>query len=179
MPVGNKLLRANVGIYAAYPEAFANPATPTAAELNAQFVYTTTETAMVFNISCAVLDDYTLNMADSDTDDSLSICDVGNVESPTFQNYEASLDGFRDKVITDNGVFNLFHELFMGVDNPFWLIKRIGKAQNAAFAIGDVISMYGVTTDYGTDVIEDNSMIKWGARFKTTGNLNINYTIAA
>src|SRR5688572_15995544 len=101
MPVGNKLLRANVGIYAAYPEAFANPATPTAAELNAQFVYTTTETNMVFNISCAVLDDYTLNMSDSDTDDSLSICDVGNVESPTFQNYEASLDGFRDKTVTD------------------------------------------------------------------------------
>lgn len=179
MPVGNKLLRANVGIYAAYPEAFANPATPTAAELNAQFVYTTTETAMVFNVSCATLDDYTLNMTDSDTDDSLSICDIGNVQNPTFQNYEASLDGFRDASLSDTGVFNLFHELFMGVDNPFWLIKRIGKAQNAAFAIGDVISMYGVTTDYGTDVIEDNSMIKWGARFKTNGNLLVNYTIAA
>jgi hypothetical protein len=179
MPIGQKLLRANVGIYAAYPEAFANPATPTAAELNAQFVYTTTETAMVFNISCAILDDYTLNMTDSDTDDSLSICDVGNVESPTFQNYEASLDGFRDKSLTDTGVFNLFRELFQGVDNPFWLIKRIGKAQNAAFAIGDTISMYGVNTDYGVDLVEDNTMLQWGARFKTTGNLNTNYTIAA
>lgn len=179
MPVGQKLLRANVGIYAAYPEAFANPATPTVAELNAQFVYGSAEGNMVFNISCAVLDDYTLNMADSDTDDSMSICDIGNVSTPTFQNYEASLDGFRDRSLTDTGVFNLFHELFMGVDNPFWLIKRIGKAQNATFAVGDTISMYGVTTDYGTDIIEDNTMIQWGARFKTTGGLNINYTIAA
>jgi len=179
MATGQKLLRANVGIYAAYPEAFANPATPTAAELNALFVYGTAETNMVFNISCAVLDDYTLNMSDSDTDDSISICDIGNVETPTFANYEASLDGFRDRSLTDNGVFNLFHELFMGVDNPFYLIKRIGYAQNAAFAIGQTISMYGVNTDYGTDLIEDNTMIQWGARFKTSGSLNINYTIAA
>lgn len=179
MAIGQKLLRANVGIYAAYPEAFQNPAAPTVAELNAQFAYTTAEANMVFNISCAVLDDYTLNMSDSDTDDSLSICDIGNVQSPTFSNYEASLDGFRDKSLTDTGVYNLFHELFMGVDNPYWLIKRIGKAQNATFAVGDVISMYLVSTDYGTDIIEDNSMIQWGARFKTLGSLNINYTIAA
>lgn len=179
MAIGQKLLRANVGIYAAYPEAFANPATPTAAELNAQFVYTTAETNMVFNISCAVLDDYTLNMADSDTDDSISICDIGNVQSPTFQNYEVSLDGFRDSSLSATGVFNLFHELFMGVDNPFYIIKRIGYAQNAAFAIGQTISMYGVTTDYGIDLIEDNTMLKYGARFKTTGSLNTNYTIAA
>lgn len=179
MAIGQKLLRANVGIYAAYPEAFANPAAPTVAELNAQFVYGSAEGNMVFNISCAILDDYTLNMTDSDTDDSLSICDIGNVESPTFQNYEASLDGFRDKSLTDTGVFNLFRELFQGVDNPFWLIKRIGKAQNATFAIGDTISMYGVNTDYGVDLVEDNTMLQWGARFKTTGGLNTNYTIAA
>ena len=179
MAIGQKLLRANVGIYAAYPEAFANPATPTAAELNAQFVYTSAENNMVFNISCAILDDYTLNMADSDTDDSISICDIGNVESPTFANYEASLDGFRDKSLTDTGVFNLFRELFQGVDNPFYLIKRIGKAQNAAFAIGDTISMYGVNTDFGVDLVEDNTMLQWGARFKPNGNLLTNYTIAA
>jgi hypothetical protein len=179
MAIGQKLLRANVGIYAAYPEAFADAAAPTAAELNAQFVYTTTETAMVFNISCAVLDDYTLNMSDSDTDDSISICDIGNVQSPTFQNYEVSLDGFRDSSLSATGVFNLFHELFMGVDNPYYIIKRIGYPQNTAFAAGQIISMYGVNTDFGIDMIEDNTMLKYGARFKTTGSLNINYTIAS
>ena len=74
-----KLLRANVGIWAAYPEAFEDPENPTAAELNDWFEYGTNEDAMVFNISCAILDDYTLNMADSDTDDSMSICDIGTV----------------------------------------------------------------------------------------------------
>jgi hypothetical protein len=179
MAIGQKLLRANVGIYAAYPEAFANPATPTAAELNDQFVYTSAEENMVFNISCAILDDYTLNMTDSETDDSLSICDIGNVQAPTFANYEVSLDGFRDRSLTDAGVFNLFRELFMAPDRPFYIVKRIGYAQNAAFAIGQTVSLYGVNTDYGVDLVEDNTMLQYGARFKTTGNLNINYTIAA
>lgn len=174
-----KLLRGNVKIVAAYPEAFANPATPTAAELNDLFVYTTNEDGMVFDISCAILDDYTLNMTDSDTDDSLSICDIGNVETPTFSNYEASLDFFRDSSVTANGVYNLAWDLFKGVDRPFWLIKRIGPAQTAAFAIGQTISMYGVNTDLPVDLVEDNSMLQGGARFKPNGNLLTNYTIAA
>ena len=52
-----KLLRGNVTVLAAFPEAFANPRTPTITELNDQFVYSTNEDAMVFNISCAIVDD--------------------------------------------------------------------------------------------------------------------------
>lgn len=174
-----KLLRANVGIWAAYPEAFADPENPTVAELNDQFVFGTNEDAMVFNISCAILDDYTLNMADSDTDDSMSICDIGNVSTPTFANYEASLDFFRDRSLSDNGVFNLARRLFMGPDRPFWLIKRIGYSQSEAFAEGQTISMYGVNTDFPVDLVEDNTMLQFGARFKPNGNININYEVAA
>lgn len=176
-----KLLRANVTILAAYPEAFADPANPTAAELNDQFAYGTNEDAMVFNISCAILDDYTLNQTDSETDDELSICDIGNVSTPTFYNYEASLDFFRDKVPTANGVFNLAWRLFRGPDRPFWLIKRLGKPQNETFATdgSDVISMYGVETDIPIDIVEDTTNLKFGARFKTTGDVNINYSVEA
>lgn len=174
-----KVLRGNVKIVAAYPEAFADPAAPTAAELNDLFAYSTNEDGMVFDVSCAILDDYTLNMTDSDTDDTLSICDIGNVETPTFANYEASLDGFRDEVVTDNGVYNLFFDIFKGVDRPFYLIKRIGVAQSALFAIGHTISMYGVTTDYPVDLVDDNAQLQFGARFKNTGELLTNYQIAA
>lgn len=174
-----KLLRGNVKIVAAYPEAFADPAAPTAAELNDLFVYGTNEDGMVFDISCAILDDYTLNMTESDTDDSLSICDIGNVESPTFSNYEGSLDGFRDESVTANGVFNLFFDLFKGPGRRFWLIKRIGPAQAEAFAAGQDISMYEFETDYPVDVVDDNAMLQFGARFKPTGNLNVNHTITA
>ena len=176
-----KILRANVTILAAYPEAFANPAAPTATELNAKFVYTTGENNMVFDISCATLDDYTLNMADSDTDDTLTVCDIGNVSTPTFYNYEASLDFLRDKDSTANGLFNLAWRLFRGADRPFWLIKRIGKINTSTFLADgtDVISMFGVNTDLPVDVVEDAAMLKFGARFKTTGDLNINYSVVS
>lgn len=176
-----KLLRGNVGIYMAYPEAFADPANPTAAELNDQFAYGTNETGMVFNISCAVLDDYTLNMSDPEMDDSLSICDIGNVETPTFDTYEAELNFFRDEDIDALGVFNLARDLHLGVDRPFWLIKRVGKPQNALFLTdgSDSLSMFGVTTDYPVDVADDNSMLQFGGRYKTTGELNINHIVTA
>lgn len=177
--MADKLLPANVGIYAAYPEYAVNPLAPTAAELNNLFVFTTNEDGMVFNVSCAITDDYTLNQTGSDTDDTRTICDEGEVANPTFWNYEASLDGLRDQSLTDAGLYNMFAELFRGVDNPFYLIKRIGKAQNAPFAIGDEISIYGVTTDYPVDVFEDGELVQHGARFKTTGEITVNYKIAA
>jgi hypothetical protein len=181
MADNQKVLRANVTILAAYPEAFADPANPTAAELNDVYDPVANPDGMVFDISCATLDDYTLNLTDSDTDDELSVCDVGNSSSPTFYNYDIELDFFRDKSVTDNGVFNLAWRLFRGVDRPFWLIKRIGKAQGATFLTdgSDVISMYGATTDLPTDVVEDNANAKFGARFKTNGRVNINYSVVA
>ena len=77
-----KLMPANVTIWAAYPEAFADVNNIKATELN--------NAAMVFNISCAIEDGYTLSQTSSDTDDSRTICDVGEVTNPTFRNYEAS-----------------------------------------------------------------------------------------
>ena len=182
MPVGTKLLRSNVTVLAAYPEAFVNPAAPTAAELNNQFVYTTKENAMVFNISCAILDDgFTANVTDSETDDTRTICDIGQVANPTFTTYEVSFDAFRDKSVTDPGLFNLFFDLFKGIDRPFWIVTRIGKLNTAPFLTdgNDVIKMFGVTTDYPNDLIEDNSMIRFGARFKNTGDLNVNYRVVS
>jgi len=182
MATNVKMLRGNVTVLAAYPEAFANPATPTAAELNAQFVYTTAEDKMVFNISCAITDDgLTANLTDSETDDTRTICDIGQVQNPTFSTYEVSLDGLRDLSVTDNGVFNLFRDLFLTADRPFWIITRVGKANNATFLTdgSDVVSMFGVTTDNPVDIVEDGSLIKFGARFKNTGDVNTNYRVVS
>ena len=166
-----KMLRGNVTIWAAYPEAFANLEAPTAAELN--------NTALVKNISCAIEDSYTLNTTSSDTDDSLSICDIGNVSTPTFINYEASLDGFRDEDIAANGVYNLFFNLFKVPGIPYVLIKRIGKPNTAPAAIGDTVSLYAVTTDNPAELLDDASMIRLGARFKTVGGVNANWKLVA
>lgn len=181
MAGNEKLLRGSVTILLAYPEAFANPAAPTAAELNAIFVYTSNESAKVFDVSCATLDDYTMNMADPETDDTMTVCDIGQVSTPTFDNYEVSLDFLRDSSVTANGVFNLARDLTLTPDRPFWAIKRIGKAQGATFLTNgsDVISMFGVTTDNPINLVEDNSLLKHGARFKNTGEININKAVTS
>lgn len=160
------MLRGHVTIWAAYPEAFENAAEPTAEELNNE--------DLVFNISCAIEDSYTLNMTGSDTDDSISICDIGDVQTPTFHNYEASLDGFRDEDVSFDGVYNLFFNLFNGLDRPYILIKRIGPNNVDEAEPGQTVSLYEVVTDNPIDIIGDNEMIRLGARFKPTGNLNVN-----
>lgn len=166
-----KLLRANVRITAHYPEAFANISAPTVAELN--------NPLFGHNISCAIEDSYTLNQTDSDTDDSMSVCDIGNVETATFINYEASLDGFRDADVLANGVYNLFWRLFKVKGIPYVLVKRIGKPNDKAYAIGDRVSLFSVETDNPADLVDDTSMIRLGARFKPTGGANINYRVVA
>ena len=176
-----KLLPAHVTILIAYPEAFANPLAPTAEELNAQFAWspTASQANMVFNVSCAVLDDYTLNQTESDTDDTRTICDEGEVSNATFMNYEASLDFLRDKSVTDQGLFNMAAELTRAPDRPLYIIKRIGKRNTDAFAVGDDISIFGVNTDYPQDGVDSGELLRHGARFKPNGSLAINYEVAA
>lgn len=166
-----RVMPGNVTIWAAYPEAFADLANPTVAEVN--------NTAMVFNISCAIEESYTLNQTGSETDDSKTICDVGDVSTPTFINYEASLDGFRDESLTDNGVFNLFYRLFKSKGVPFVLIKRIGEANTEPAALTQNLSFFSVETDNPVDIVDDVTNIMLGARFKPLGGVNINHEMVA
>lgn len=175
--MSEKLLRSHITVLAAYPEAFADPAKPTVAELNDQWS-STNKDAKVFNISCAIADDgFTANVTDSETDDSRTICTVGAQQTPTFEQYEVSFDAFRDKNITDVGVFNTFFNLFNGPDCPYFIVTRIGETNTTAFAEGQDIKMFGVTTDYPTDIVDDNTPIKFGARFQNTGEVLINYRL--
>lgn len=166
-----KMLRPNVGIYVAAADAFANWTAPTLTEI--------TNATKVFNISPAVTDDYTLNMTDSATDTSLAVVDNASVSTPTYYNYEASLDGFRDADASAASVYNKFRDLFAAADVKYYLIKRVGKTHDAAFAAGDEISIYGVKTDFPVDIVGDGEMLRIGARFLTTGEVKVNVPVAA
>lgn len=167
----SKLLRGNTKIVVVEYDAIANPAAPTSAELNSAFAY---------DISCAVLDDYTLNLTDSDTDDTMTVCDIGNITTRTFTNYEGELTGLKDINLLDNtSVYNTFFRLFNAPDIKYWVVKRIGPAQAAAFAAGQVVSLYGFSTDYPTNNAEDGSMLSMTANLKPTGSVNTNYTLGA
>jgi hypothetical protein len=169
--MATKLLRPNVGIYVATATAFADWTAPTLTEI--------TDATKVFNISPAVTDDYTLNMTDSASDSSLAVVDNASVSTPTYYNYEASLDGFRDEDPAATSVYNKFRDLFATADVKYFLIKRVGKAHNAAFAAGDEISIYGVKTDFPVDLLGDGEMLRIGARFLTTGQVKVNVPVAS
>jgi hypothetical protein len=169
--MATKMLRPNVGLYVATSDAFADWRAPTLTEI--------TDAAKVFNISPAVTDDYTLNMTDSDTDDSLAIVDNATVTTPTYNNYEASFDGFRDENPAADSVYNKFRSLFSAPDVKYFLIKRVGKVHSAAFEAGDLISMYGVSTDFPVELLGDGEMLRTGARFLVTGQVKVNVAVAA
>lgn len=176
-----KLYRANFTILLAYPEYAVNRLAPTAAELNAQFNFTTNQKNMVFNVSCAVTDDSAngFNMESPDTDSTMSVCDEAAVETPKFQNYAGTLDSFRDLEVDAAGVYNMLRELTVAPDRPLIGITRVGKKSTDPFTIGDVISIFAYTTDNRTETLEDGELILHGARFKPTGDLVINYTVSA
>jgi hypothetical protein len=118
-------------------------------------------------------------MTDSAADTSLAVVDNASVSTPTYYNYEASLDGFRDENLTATSSYNKFRDLFATADVKYYLIKRVGKAHSAAFAAGDEVSIYGVKTDFPVDLVGDGEMLRIGARFLTTGEVKVNIAVAA
>ena len=129
-----------------YPEnGFADPSKPTVAELNAGT-----------NISCAIQTGYTLGFTDSDTDDSKTICDEGNVQNRGFANYEASLSAFRDPLSANPTVFTTFRNIFKDGRVTGWLVSRQGKKSAEPFVVADYISIFKVTSDYMQETAGDS-----------------------
>ena len=64
-------------------------------------------------------------------------------------------------------------------DVKYYLIKRVGHLHDADFAAGQLISVYGVKTDFPVDLLGDGEMIRTGARFLTTGEVAVNVAVAA
>lgn len=175
--MAEKLLRGHFSVYAFYPEAVADWGTLTATELQAAV-----DAGLGFDISCALTDDsVSINMTDSDTDDSISICDIGNVETPTFYNYEVTFDSFRNGPLsagTPVPVYDLPVALFQTADRPFYMLKRIGAQQGTALTAGQTVSVFGVNTDFPADILGDGENILFGSRFKPNGQLYTNTDLA-
>lgn len=172
-----KVLRGHYTIWAAFPEARTDWSAPSAADIALDVAE-----GLIIDISCAITDDSgdSLNETDRATDDNQSICDVASVETPTYRNYEAELDGFRNKTgSTDTPYYDTFFSLFNGVGRRYWLIKRVDKLQGEIIAEDDIVSAFQFDTDYGVDIAEDGGLIYFGARFKPTGAIYTNVSVVA
>lgn len=135
----SKMLNPNTTLVVIPAANVANPLSPTALELNG---------VNAINISCAVTRGYTLNPTDSDTDDTASICDTGNVQTRLFDNYEGELTMFRDANITDNAsVYNLAFQYFRDPDKQFYVYRRLGKKSTLPFIDGDIVEGFYFAND--------------------------------
>jgi len=167
-----RMYRANVTFCLAHPEAFADRTAPTAAELN--------NAVLVKNISCALNEDgTTFTLGDSDTDDSLSFCDEGNLSTPTFFNPEVTFEAFRDANTAATGVFNEAFNLMAFPDIAYVAIMRVGEDSDTDFATGDRIKMVGVKTDFGIDVVGNGENQRMSQAFLNNDFVNWNYEVAA
>ena len=170
----SRMLAARRTLLVAYPEAFADPNAPTADELN-----DTAAAGMVFNVSCAMLSDTTLDLADSDTDDTRTWCSTGNDSTPTFYNASLNLTSLRDANLATVNAANTIFNLTKVPDIPLILIDRIGYAPDMDFEIGQKIDIFPVTTDNPTRAIPDRAPITHTNVPKLESDPVIDYEIAA
>lgn len=170
----DRLGRANVFFGLAHPEAFATlqvNGTVTAAELNSDLVY---------DLSCALTEsDTTYEFGDSDTDDELTFCSIGNETTATTKNATVSYTALRDASRAADTVFNLARDLMIFPDADWIAIKRIGKANTAEFAPGDRVSLVAVKNDLPTDVLGDGASVKVTNNFVPQGFVLARYKLAA
>lgn len=159
-------------------------ATPTTAVLNtwaSKYTTAAVDSQHGGNISAATLDGLKLGLGASATDNGLVVTSIGNEQTATFPKVNSSLDFYRDLDPFAAGVFNLAWYLVARPDARFAIIDRVqgGKKNTAAFAIGDVISAYDVTTDHAIDSIGDKKFTSFSQAFVQSGDPLTNYTLAA
>lgn len=168
----DRLFRQTVRIDIAFPEAFANPAAPTAAELN--------NAVLVKNITCALDEENTeFTLSDPDTDDSLSFCDAAGSQTATFKNPSVTLTAFRDADRSASGVFDLAAQLLGFADIPYIAILRVGLPETTAYATTQHIRMVGGRSDLPVSVDESGENARIQNTILPDGFVNWNYKVVA
>lgn len=108
------------------------------------------------NITLATKDDSKLDLTDSETDGDKAINASGNSVVPTSQNYDASLNLFRDEnsAATDS-TYNLANDCVRARGIKYIAFRRIGMKYNAAAAAGQKYNAFYVETDNPIDAYGD------------------------
>lgn len=157
----------------AFPQAFADWRTPTAAELNAR-------DGLVFEITCAVNQDGSnFDLGDSETDDSLTFCQEAGAVNRTTENPDIVYEVERSRDRLDDNTANTAFGLLAWPDVEYFAIMSVGEEPNSAIAVGDQIKMARVATDYGVDVHGNGENIRLSQTFLNRGDVNWNYEVVA
>jgi hypothetical protein len=132
------------------------------------------------NVTCSIIDDMTLNLTDSATDDTRTLCSIGQSQDLTFYNYDGSMNFLRDVDPTDaTSTFNLPINLTSGPDIPYVIAHRIGYKHNTAAAIGQEWNLYYFWTDHPVPASSDGDNLSIGETFIAKGLVNFKYELVA
>lgn len=168
----DRLFRPNIYLGLAYIEAFANPAAPTAAELN--------NAALVKDLTCALWESSTeFTLGDPDLDTGLTFCSAAGDQTATLKNPTVKYGALRDKDRVAAGLYNLAFDHLAFSDIPFYAIERVGKPNTTAFAINDYVRIVQVKTDEPVDTLgaSDNALLI--QNFLADNFTNWNYKVLA
>lgn len=182
MAYSTRLTRPNQSWALAKYAAFANPLAPTVAELN--------NASLVSFFSCALTEDGTsLTLGDSDTDDTLTFCSIGNESTPTFKNPTAQWTVLKEANTGGSGttvdLTSLYNKAWAWLafpDVPYWVISRTGpnSSQDIAFATGQKIKMALFNTDYPVEEPDQTASARFSQTFLYGGGAIVwNYQIAS
>jgi len=169
----------------AYPTtAVAIPITaPTAALLNYYLDVVNPDDTGSFwggNITCSVIDDWTLAQTDSATDDTRTLCSVGKSQDLTFYNFDGSMNFLRDIDPSDGtSKFNLPINLLSAPDIPYIIAHRVGYSSTTAAAIGQEWHLYYFWTDHFIPASADGDNLSIGEAFIPKGILNFKFELTA
>ncbi len=157
---------------------------PTAAALNVYIPIvkpSQTYASQGGNISCAVLDDLSLGLSDSDTDDSKTVCSKGNSAELTFYNFDAELNAKRDEDIDADSLLNLFRDLTRAPDLQYFIGHRVRGEFNSTdlAATGQEWDFYYVHTDVQVPGYGDNEHIQAQSTFIPKNVVNVRHTLTA
>ena len=162
----------------AFPEAFADWQNPTAAEFNAN--PTNALTGLIFEITCALNQDgTTFDLGDSDTDDSLTFCQVAGAQNPTSLNPEVVYETERSSDPLAANTANLLFGLLAWRGVEMFAILSVGEEPGKPVAVNERVKMALVNTDYLSDVIGTGENIRGSSALLNRGDVNWNHKLAA
>lgn len=161
--------------YLAAPNAFADWEDPLAAEFVAGLADGT-----IADLTCALNQDGTeFNLDDSDTDDSLSFCQVAGAEEPTFYNATVVYEAFRSFDELDANQATTAFEWLAWPDIEYFAILRVGPEPGVAVTAGDRLKMVRVKTDLPVDVFGSGENVRISNSFLFQGDINWNHEVSA
>jgi hypothetical protein len=132
------------------------------------------------NITCAVIDDFTLALTDSATDDTRTICSVGQSQDLTFFNYDISMNFLCDLDPFDaTSEFNLPKLLTSAPDVAYLVAHRVGFSRTVPAEIGQEWHFYYAWTDHSIPAAADSANQTLGQTFVPKGIINFKTVLAA